>query len=139
MTLLPNTETELNKKMRRYQVFEKDLVEHFVLSSGPGGQNVNKVATCVVLKHSPSGIQVKCQSGRSQKQNRFLARELLIKKIENKLKEQKLKEQQAKEKQKRQTRPRPPKLKEKILEFKHKKSEKKQFRQKVRLERAHDI
>ncbi len=41
---------------------EDDLIEQFVHSSGKGGQNVNKVATCVYLKHIPTGIEVKCQS-----------------------------------------------------------------------------
>ncbi|MBU1894428.1 MAG: peptide chain release factor-like protein, partial [Candidatus Omnitrophica bacterium] len=46
-------ETELKKKMRRFGVKEKDIAENFVRSSGRGGQNVNKVATCVYLKHNP--------------------------------------------------------------------------------------
>ncbi|MBP9853655.1 MAG: peptide chain release factor-like protein [Candidatus Omnitrophica bacterium] len=120
-------------------IHEKDIVEKFVLASGPGGQNVNKVSTCVVLKHLPTGIQVKCQIGRTQKQNRVLARTLLQQKIEDKLKQQKLRERQAKEKLKRQTRKRPKNVKENILEFKHKTSEKKQNRRKLHLNKIQDF
>lgn len=62
-------------------VREADLVETFVRSGGHGGQNVNKVATCVMLVHVPTGVQVKCQTTRYQGQNRVLARELLLEKL----------------------------------------------------------
>lgn len=139
MPKISTNKIELRSKMHQFQIFEKDIIESFVHSSGPGGQNVNKVATCVVLKHLPTGTQVKCQEARTQKQNRILARALLLKKIENKHKLQKLKERQAKEKLKRQSRKRPVKLKEEILEFKHKLSEKKLNRRKVPLNKIHEF
>ena len=61
---------------------EEDLDESFVHAGGKGGQNVNKVATCVVLVHRPSGTAVKCQRERTQGQNRLVARALLAEKIE---------------------------------------------------------
>jgi len=72
----------LRERMEELGIFEKDIDEKFVRSSGHGGQNVNKTSTCVYLKHVPTGIEVKCMKDRSQSINRFLARRELVKKIE---------------------------------------------------------
>ncbi|NWF97574.1 MAG: peptide chain release factor-like protein [Nitrospirae bacterium] len=72
----------LRKRMEELNIFEKDIEEKFVRSSGHGGQNINKTSTCVYLRHIPTGIEVKCMKDRSQSINRFLARRELIKKIE---------------------------------------------------------
>jgi protein subunit release factor B len=72
----------LRDRMEELGIFEKDIDEKFVRSSGHGGQNVNKTSTCVYLKHVPTGIEVKCMKDRSQSINRFLARRELVKKIE---------------------------------------------------------
>lgn len=72
----------LNEKMEALGIQEKDIKEKFVRSSGRGGQKVNKVSTCVYLKHLPTGIEVKCMVDRSQSVNRFLARRELIERIE---------------------------------------------------------
>ena len=71
--------------MQRLGVREADLEERFIHSGGNGGQNVNKVATCVVLVHPPTGVMVKCQKDRSQGLNRFFARRLLCDRIEAQL------------------------------------------------------
>lgn len=74
-------QTALELKMERLGIREKDIEETFTRSSGPGGQNVNKSATCVHLRHIPSGIAVKVMRERSQALNRFLARRSLVRKI----------------------------------------------------------
>ncbi len=82
-----STEKEgaLLQKMEELGVQESDIDEKFIRSGGPGGQNVNKVSTCVQLKHIPTGIIVKIQKDRSQGVNRFLARRSLVAKIEERL------------------------------------------------------
>ena len=78
----PEKEEHLSQRMAALGVRETDLEETFVRSGGHGGQNVNKTATCVMLIHRPSGVQVKCQETRQQGLNRFIARRLLLDKIE---------------------------------------------------------
>jgi protein subunit release factor B len=78
----PDKARALERRMEALGVRAADLEEHFVRSGGKGGQNVNKVATCVVLRHVPTGVMVKCQQERSQALNRFLARRLLLDKLE---------------------------------------------------------
>src|SRR3954467_7771210 len=73
---------ELRERLDRLGIRDEDLEEQFVRSGGKGGQNVNKVSTCVVLLHRPSGIQIKCQRDRSQGMNRYYARKLLADKLE---------------------------------------------------------
>ncbi|CAH2073416.1 unnamed protein product, partial [Iphiclides podalirius] len=64
------------------KINESDLVEQFVRGGGPGGSAVNKNANCVVLTHSPTGTVVKCHISRCQDENRKLAREMLIGKLD---------------------------------------------------------
>ncbi|CRK95592.1 CLUMA_CG009051, isoform A [Clunio marinus] len=75
----------INKQLDHSKVpklIEEDLEENFVLGSGPGGQSVQKTANCVVLKHKPTNIVVKCHETRSLDQNRREARKLLIAKLD---------------------------------------------------------
>lgn len=74
----PEKNAWLRDTMRSLGILEKDLEEKFIRSAGHGGQNVNKTATCVYLKHVPTGIEVKCMKDRSQSVNRFLARRELV-------------------------------------------------------------
>jgi protein subunit release factor B len=101
---------------------EDDLQESFVTSQGKGGQNVNKVSTCVVLVHGPSGLRIKCQQERSQGLNRYLARKLLADKIEAaKLGAESRREQEI-ERIRRQKRRRSRRAKNRMLADKHARS-----------------
>jgi protein subunit release factor B len=119
----------LLKKMEKLGIREEDLVEKFIRSGGAGGQNVNKVATCVYLKHVPTGIEVKEQRERSQALNRFFARRTLAEKIENMVAGKESEEQQRREKIRRQKRKRSKRAKEKILQQKKMQADKKRLRQ----------
>lgn len=70
----PGKEAELLERMARCDLRETDLEEKFVTSQGPGGQHVNRSATCVQLRHTPTGLTVRAQDSRSQALNRFYAR-----------------------------------------------------------------
>ncbi len=124
-------EKALAEKMSRLGVAQEDIVEKFIRSQGPGGQNVNKTSTCVYLKHLPTGIEVKCQQERTQALNRYLARKLLLQKIETLILGKLSAERQRIEKIRRQKRRRSRRAKLKILEAKRKQSEKKQLRAKI--------
>ena len=78
----PQKEAELLARMEASGVREADLDEKFVRSGGPGGQKVNRSATCVQLTHKPTGIEVKMQKERSQALNRFFARRRLCELLE---------------------------------------------------------
>jgi len=124
-------ERMLREKMQQLGIKEADILERFIRSSGPGGQNVNKTSTCVYLKHMPTGIEVKCQKERFQALNRYLARKLLVDKIETLILGRFSQERKRIEKIRRQKRRRSRRAKLKILEAKRRQSEKKFLRSKV--------
>ncbi|MBI1321493.1 MAG: peptide chain release factor-like protein [Candidatus Hydrogenedens sp.] len=77
-------EAELFERMAACGLAESDCDESFVRGGGPGGQKVNKTASCVYLKHRPTGLEVKMQQARSQSLNRFYARRRLCELLEAK-------------------------------------------------------
>ncbi len=93
----------LKEKFEALNIREDDIEEKFIRSSGKGGQKVNKAATCVYIRHTPTDIEIKCMKDRSQSINRFLARRELVERIESlsgmgrrELESEKIKKQKAK-------------------------------------------
>ena len=128
----PGKEKSLLERMQALGVREEDIEEQFVRSSGAGGQKVNKTSTCVVLHHRPTGIRVKCQRERSQALNRFLARRILLDKIEAKLRGIRTAAEQEIARIRRQKRQRSRRAKLKLLADKRHQAEKKSRRAAVR-------
>ena len=124
-------EKTIESRTARLGIRESDFEESFARSSGPGGQNVNKVATAVTLRHRPSGISVTVQDSRAQAQNRKLARERLLDAIERAREQRRAVEVAHHEKERRRKSPRPRALKRKILESKRKRAELKRQRAKI--------
>ena len=119
------------ERMLRLGIRDVDLDETFARSGGPGGQNVNKVATAVTLRHRPTGITVTAQDSRSQATNRKLAHERLLDAIEKAEQRRRAAQVSEREKIRRRKSPRPAALKRKILESKRKRSELKKQRARI--------
>ena len=130
----PEKEARLAQRMAALGVREADMEESFVRSAGHGGQNVNKTATCVMLLHRPSGLQIKCQTTRSQGLNRYLARRLLLDKIEALKKGYIDAERSRIEKIRRQKRRRSRRAKQRMLDDKAHHARKKDARRQVELD-----
>src|SRR5687767_10740854 len=122
---------QVEQRMSALGVRESDLEETFVRSGGAGGQKVNKSSSCVMLLHRPTGLRVKCQTTRHQAMNRFLARRLLLDKIEHAQKGHVQAEQAAVEKIRRQKRKRSRRAKQRLLADKARHGEKKRLRSRV--------
>lgn len=127
----PDTEEALEREMTRLGIREQDIEEKFIKGGGPGGQKINKSASCVYLQHLPSGIEVKCQKTRSLAQNRFHARRELCFKMDSMLRGAASLRQQTAEKIRRQKRRRSRKAKNKMLANKAHRSQVKSARGRV--------
>jgi protein subunit release factor B len=127
----PDKLAQLDQRMTALGVSEADLEETFVRSGGAGGQKVNKSSSCVMLLHRPTGLRVKCQTTRHQAMNRFLARRLLLDKIEEMKKGFVEAERARIEKIRRQKRKRSRRAQQRMLADKSRHSEKKRLRRDV--------
>ena len=127
----PEKQRVLAARMAVLGVREADLDESFIRARGHGGQNVNKVSTCVVLRHLPTGIVVRCERERSQALNRFLARRELLDRLEARERGAAATAVQERERIRRQKRRRSRRAKEKMLANKHARGEKKAARRPV--------
>jgi protein subunit release factor B len=114
----PEKEDALAERMAALGIRECDLEETFIRGSGSGGQKVNKTSSCVVLRHRPSGIEVRCRRERSQVMNRFFARRELCERIDEKRRGAASARQQAAEKIRRQKRRRSRRQKAHMLDDK---------------------
>jgi protein subunit release factor B len=118
------------RRLTQLRLETADFQEKFARSSGPGGQNVNKVSTAVTLRHRPTGLAVTAQDTRSQSMNRQLAWQRLLDLIERTRSEQRAASRAAREKERRRNAPRPWGLKQQILDSKKRRSKVKKLRAK---------
>ncbi len=121
----------IEQRMKRLRIREEDLDERFVLGSGPGGQKINKTASCVSLKHLPTGLEIQCQDGRSREANRFIARERLCEKLEDRERQRKLDAARVRAKKRYANKKESRGQKAKRLQLKKIRAEKKGMRKKV--------
>ncbi|MBU1953465.1 peptide chain release factor-like protein [Patescibacteria group bacterium] len=112
-------------------IFAEDIEEKFVRGGGKGGQKINKTSSCVMLRHLPTGIEVRCQKHREQSKNRVSAYKLLIRKVEEFVKGEESEKAQKIFKLRKQKKRRSRKAKEKMLEEKRRRAEVKELRRAV--------
>lgn len=124
----------LESRLQSLGVKPEDLEERFLVGGGKGGQKVNKTASCVYLKHRPTGIEIKCQRERSQAMNRFFARRELCERLEEAIRGERSRRQQEQEKIRRQKRRRSRRSKARMVADKRRQGEKKAGRRSAGLE-----
>lgn len=122
---------EFLDKASRLGIQAEDIDEQFVRGGGKGGQKINKTSSCVLLKHIPTGVEVRCQKHREQSKNRISAYKLLIRKLDSLKMGEESDEAKRIFKIRKQKKRRSRKAKEKMLTEKHRHSEIKENRRKV--------
>ena len=128
--VISEKEAQLLKRMAALGILEGDLQEWFIRGGGPGGQKTNKTSSTVCLRHTPTGLEVRCARERSQSLNRFLARRDLCDKFAEKIRGEKSKKEQEREKIRRQKRRRSRRQTAIMVDAKKKHGAKKALRQK---------
>ncbi len=122
----------LHRQMQKLNIQDNEIEEKFVVGSGRGGQKLHKSATCVNLKHGPSGISIKCQQTRSREDNRYFARQRLCEKIAQQQQQIQSEKQKKIDKIRRQKKRRSRRAKQRILDDKHHVSQLKDKRKKIK-------
>jgi len=123
--------TQRAARLARLKLDVADFEEKFSRSSGPGGQNVNKVSTAVMVRHVPSGVSVNAQDTRSQSMNRQLAWTRVMDAIEEQRRAERAALRAEIAKKRRQNSKRPRGVKERMLEGKKRRSNIKKMRSKA--------
>ncbi len=108
--------------------------ETFIHSGGAGGQNVNKVATCVQLRYAPRNILIKMQEHRTQSSNRLAAWKLLATQLQRACDDEAQQRRAARELKRRRNAPRPGWLKARLRDLKRVRAKKKSTRRDVAAE-----
>lgn len=96
---------ELRERLDALGVLPGDVSEVFTRGSGAGGQKINKTSSTVVLRHAPTGVEVRCQDERSQSVNRAVAWERFCEKLEERMRAAEAARRAVREKAKRKARP----------------------------------
>jgi len=123
--------SEFLQKAEKLGVEAEDITERFIKGGGKGGQKINKTSSCVMLKHIPTGVEVRCQRHREQSKNRLSAYKLLIRKIEEKVLGAESEKAKKIFKLRKQKKRRSARAKEKMLEIKRRRGELKEGRKAV--------
>uniref|UniRef100_UPI00404A11F4 peptide chain release factor family protein n=1 Tax=Cephaloticoccus sp. TaxID=1985742 RepID=UPI00404A11F4 len=124
--------TQIDRRMITLGLRVEDVDERFVKGTGAGGQKINKTSSTVWLRHRPSGVEVRCQAGRSQAANREQAWGELCDKLEAIRRDAKLAVKQEKETERRRTRQKSPRQKARMVDAKKHRSRHKAHRGRVR-------
>lgn len=95
-----------------------EVDERFIRGAGPGGQKINKTSSTVVLRHRPTGLEVRCQAERSQAANRAVAWAALCERLETVRRAERLARQDVREAERRRTRQKSPGQKARMIESK---------------------
>lgn len=125
---LPN---KIQERLDSLGVLAGDVTEVFTRGSGAGGQKINKTSSTVVLRHGPTGTEVRCQAERSQAANRARAWELFCEKLEERARAAESARRAATAKARRKGRPRSARQKAKLVAEKRTRGALKEGRRRV--------